>query len=71
MKEQITDITITLNTQKRVLPAGTTIRDLMNAKDIRKAAVWVNGEQLLKAQYDTWVLHEGDTVRLLRIMAGG
>lgn len=52
-------------------PDGTTVRDLLNEKNIRKAAVWVNDEKLLKAQYDDFEIKPGDRVRLLRIQAGG
>lgn len=65
------DIKITLNKKERIVPEGTTVRDILNEKNIRKAAVWINGQQLLKAQYDTWQFAEGDIVRLLRVMAGG
>ena len=52
-------------------PDGTTVRDLLNEKNIRKAAVWVNDEKLLKAQYDDFEIKPGDRVCLLRIQAGG
>lgn len=52
-------------------PDGTTVRDLLDEKSIKKAAVWINGRQLLKAEYDTTVIRDGDVVRLLRVMAGG
>ena len=52
-------------------PDGTTVRDLLNEKNIRKAAVWVNDEKILKAQYDDFEIKPGDRVRLLRIQAGG
>ena len=52
-------------------PDGTTVRDLLNEKNIRNAAVWVNDEKLLKAQYDDFEIKPGDRVRLLRIQAGG
>ena len=52
-------------------PDGTTVRDLLNEKNISKAAVWVNDEKLLKAQYDDFEIKPGDRVRLLRIQAGG
>ncbi|MDD6190117.1 MAG: sulfur carrier protein ThiS [Firmicutes bacterium] len=59
------------NNKEAEYPSGTTVRDLLNEKKIKKAAVWVNGEKLLKAQYDDFEIKEGDKVRLLRIQAGG
>lgn len=64
-------IRIVLNKKELRLAAGTTVRQLMDQNGVRKAAVWINGRQLLKAQYDTCRLQDGDQVRLLRIMAGG
>ena len=59
------------NNNEAEYPDGTTVRDLLNEKNIRKAAVWVNDEKLLKAQYDDFEIKSGDRVRLLRIQAGG
>ena len=59
------------NNNEAEYPDGTTVRDLLNEKKIRKAAVWVNDEKLLKAQYDDFKIKAGDRVRLLRIQAGG
>ena len=59
------------NNKEAEYPSGTTVGDLLNEKKIKKAAVWVNGEKLLKAQYDDFEIKEGDKVRLLRIQAGG
>lgn len=59
------------NNKEAEHPEGTTVRDLLNEKNIRKAAVWVNDEKLLKAQYDDFEIKPGDRVRLLRIQAGG
>ena len=64
-------ITITLNNRERQLNAGTTVRDIMNERKIRRAAIWINGSQLLKAQYDDWELKEGDKMRLIRFAGGG
>lgn len=62
---------VTINNKEMLLEEGTTVRELMNLRNMRKAAVWINGKQLLRAEYDTQVIREGDSVRLLRIMAGG
>ena len=59
------------NNNEAEYPDGTTVIDLLDEKKIRKAAVWVNDEKLLKAQYDDFEIKPGDRVRLLRIQAGG
>ena len=64
-------IKITINKKEEFIGNNTTVKELIQSRGLKKAAVWVNGSQLLKAQYDTFILHEGDEVKLLRIMAGG
>lgn len=64
-------IRITINKKEEFIGNNTTVKELIQSRGLKKAAVWVNGSQLLKAQYDTFILHEGDEVKLLRIMAGG
>ena len=64
-------IRITINKKEEFIGNNTTVKELIQSRGLKKAAVWVNGSQLLKAQYDKFVLHEGDEVKLLRIMAGG
>ena len=64
-------IRITINKKEEFIGNNTTVKELIQSRGLKKAAVWVNGSQLLKAQYDKFILHEGDEVKLLRIMAGG
>ena len=64
-------IKILLNKKEEFIGNNTTVKELIQSRGLKKAAVWINGSQLLKAQYDTFILHEGDDVKLLRIMAGG
>ena len=62
---------VTINKKKVTLDAGTTVAKLVKQRKMRKAEVWVNGKQLLSSQYNTWVICEGDEIRLLQILAGG
>ena len=64
-------IKITINKKEEFIGNNTTVKELIQSRGLKKAAVWINGSQLLKAQCDTFILHEGDDVKLLRIMAGG
>lgn len=66
-----TEMKFIYNNKEAEYPEGTRVRDLLDEKNIKKAAVWVNDEKLLKAQYDDFEIKEGDKVRLLRIQAGG
>ena len=60
-----------VNKKEVELEDGSTVRQLLERRNMKKAAVWINGTQLLRAQYETHILREGDEVKLLRIVAGG
>lgn len=62
---------VTLNKKEMMLKEGMTVSELIKQRKMRKGAVWINGRQLLSAEYETCVIQEGDEIRLLRIMAGG
>lgn len=62
---------ITLNGKPRQLPEGMTVRELAEQLHYRRASVWLNGRQLLAADYETTVLASGDQVKILRIVGGG
>lgn len=64
-------INVTINNKAQQLEEGTTVSDLLKLRNMRRAAVWINGTQLLAAEYETCAIKEGDEIRLLRIMAGG
>lgn len=66
------NIKVTVNMEETVLPEGTAVGKLLELRGIKsRSSVWVNGNQLLLAEYPTWVLQEGDVVKILRIVAGG
>lgn len=62
---------VTINKKRTQIEEGTTVGQLLKARKLHKAAVWVNGGQLLAADYETYQLQEGDDIKLLRRMAGG
>jgi len=53
------------------LEEGTTVAQLVKSMNYRRAAVWINGEQLLASDYETRVINQQDQVKILRIVAGG
>lgn len=66
------NINVMVNKEETVLPEGSTVVRLLELRGIKsRSSVWVNGNQLLLAEYNTWVLQEGDEVKILRIVAGG
>jgi thiamine biosynthesis protein ThiS len=60
-----------LNKKEVELPADMTVAQLIKEKQIKKAAVWINGKQLLSAEYESHGFQEGDQVKILRVVAGG
>lgn len=64
-------IKIILNNKKEEVAKGTKVNQLLQDKNNPRAAVWINGKQLLKKEYPERVLEDGDEVKLLRIIAGG
>jgi thiamine biosynthesis protein ThiS len=65
-------IHVTVNKADQSLPEGITVEKLLEQRGVKsRSSVWVNGNQLLLAEYPTWVLQEGDAVKILRVVAGG
>ncbi len=62
---------VTINKKEVRLEDGLTVKQLLKLRNMRKAAVWINGKQLLLADYETRTIQEGDTIKILRIVAGG
>lgn len=62
---------VKINKKEEILKDGMTVRNLMELRKLKKAAVWIGGKQLLSAEYDTYIIQDGDEIKLLRIMAGG
>lgn len=62
---------VRINKKDVQLEEGMTVAELIKQRKMRKAAVWINGQQLLSADYSTRVIREGDEIRLLQILAGG
>jgi len=62
---------ITLNKKEIELEEGTTVTNLLESLNNRKAVVWINGTQVLKAEYDSRIIMQGDVLKVLRMVAGG
>ena len=62
---------VLLNKKETELPSEMTVARLIEEKQLKRAAVWINGTQLLGSQYENWIIHEGDTIKILRVVAGG
>ena len=64
-------IKVSINKKEAELEEGLTIGELLESRGNTKAAVWINGEQLLKSEYISRVVGEGDEIKILRITSGG
>lgn len=64
-------IKIIINEKETEVDESVTVSGLLEDRQMPKAAVWVNGNQLLKKDYESTTFKDGDKVKVLRIMAGG
>jgi len=62
---------VNCNNKKIELEEGTTVAQLILDMNYRRAAVWLNGEQLLASAYESRVINPEDQIKILRIVAGG
>ncbi len=62
---------VSCNNKMIQLEEGTTVAQLVKSMKYRRAAVWINGEQLLSSDYETRVINREDQIKILRIVAGG
>ena len=62
---------ITVNKKEREGEEEAPLTLLIEEKKIKRAAVWVNGRQILNKEIPTYVPKEGDEIRILRIVGGG
>jgi thiamine biosynthesis protein ThiS len=62
---------VNCNNKKIELEEGTTVAQLIQSLNYRRAAVWINGEQLLASAYEARVISQEDQIKILRIVAGG
>lgn len=64
---------ITVNGEKRPLPAGQTLAELVRELDLqgRRVAVEVNEEIVPRSRYEDHVLNGGDRVEVVAAIGGG
>lgn len=67
-------MTLTIAGEKKEYAEGTTVAQLIaneKIKDAQSVTVSVNEEFLRLAQYDSYVVHDGDEIEFLYFMGGG
>jgi thiamine biosynthesis protein ThiS len=62
---------VNINNKILELEEGTTVAQLIESMNYRRAAVWINGAQLLASDYENRVINQEDQIKILRIVAGG
>ncbi len=62
---------ITVNQKQREWEENQSLLKLLEDKKVKRAAVWVNGRQLLNQEVPEYVPQEGDEIRILRLVGGG
>lgn len=67
------NITITLNGEAREVPAGLTIRGLLERLDLHERLVVVerNREIIRREEYSNVIVSPGDTIELVHFVGGG
>jgi thiamine biosynthesis protein ThiS len=66
-------VQVMVNDEPKRVPAGATVADLVAKLGLgpRRVAVEVNREIVMRATYDSTVLHDGDTVEIIHFVGGG
>ena len=64
-------IKVSINKEATEIEENTTVEKILKDIGNTKSAVWINGKQLLRAEYDSRFIVEGDEIKVLRIIAGG
>jgi len=65
-------IHVIVNRKEELLKDPMTVLELLEKRqERRRVAVWVNGKQLLQSEYALTKIQEGDTIKILKVVAGG
>lgn len=62
---------IKVNSKEREWEEKTPLALLIEERKIKRAAVWVNGRQLLNKEIPTYIPKDGDEIKILRMVGGG
>ncbi|MFA6448838.1 MAG: sulfur carrier protein ThiS [bacterium] len=71
--EENKTIEVTINGDKRSVPAGLTVNGLLDHLNVKKAAAVVehNRTVLKQRENDVVMINEGDTLEIVRFVGGG
>lgn len=67
------DIGVVINKKETAVPEGATVSDLLEllGYNSNRSSVWIDGGQLLRSEYPSTVVEEGQILTIRRIVAGG
>jgi sulfur carrier protein len=67
------NVNATVNGERRTLPEGTTLHELLRALDLPPTgiAIAVNEQVVRRASFSSHTLADGDAVEIIRAVAGG
>jgi len=70
---EIDTVTITLNGNSITVPAGSSINDLLEARELvqRLVVVEINGEIVARSRFAEIVFRHGDVVEMVHFVGGG
>lgn len=61
-----------INNKEDYIPNNITVSKLLIHKNIKaKTSVWVNDRHLLLREYETFVIHENDVLKIITVIGGG
>jgi len=65
-------ITVSYNGKQREYEEGITVQDLVDCmKTKRGTSVWIDDVSILRAEYKTRALHDGEVIRIIPLIGGG
>lgn len=61
-----------VNNQQLTIPEGCTVEKLLESIGIiSRAAVWINGKQILLRNYSSEQIKDKDKIKVIRVVGGG
>lgn len=65
-------VKIIVNKEAMTLPENSTVTELLeHINSSKSVAVFINGKQLLLAEYDHHIIKENDDIKIIRPLGGG
>jgi len=63
---------IRINNKEELISDKISLNELLEAKKmIKRSIVWLNGSKIKTEEYPNKTIADGDTIKIIRILAGG